>query len=216
MKCRAFVPLVLVACAALAGACKDSTASGAIVRTSTDTMVALAVTGTPLTSPSALSLVGYRADTADDLFADPSLLRVDSIFDFDLVFDIDAAGKTVLMTPQSVANRLAVRVIPTSLGPRGVGPHRVGLQVATAGTNFETIEESPNGGFVYDSLVRVDPGSAVFVQSYVTFCSGLVRPFLFAKLVVDSANAATRKVYFRVTLNRNCGYRSFRPGIPTV
>ena len=215
MKFRALVSIALAAAAATAGACRDATSIGAAVRTATDTLVASALSGTPASSLSALSLVGFTTDSLADIYADANVMRVDSMFEFDLAFDIDANGQAVLLTPRQVGNLLAIRFIPTSGGPVAVGPQRVGLRVLDAGTLFEQVVEAPSGGFVNDSLVRVSPGQVVAIRSFNTICQSSLNQFIFAKLVVDSAVAAQRKVYFRVTLNRNCGYRSFRPGLPT-
>ena len=215
MKGRAFVPAA-IAVAALAGAaCKDPTAVRAIYRTTTDTMVAFAISGSSPSVPAALSLAGFRIDSLGDYHADPLVQRVDSIFDFDLAFDIDDAGTPVLLTPRKVGSTGAIRFVRTSGSAVPVGPQRVGLQVLGTGTSFESVLDAPTSGFVYDSLARVARGQPVVIQSYSSIiCGGGFQPYVYAKIAVDSAIKETRKVYFRVTMNRNCGFRSFRPGIP--
>jgi hypothetical protein len=41
-----------------------------------------------------------------------------------------------------------------------------------------------------------------------------VSPNVFTKLVVDTVDVAARRIVFHTVHNPNCGYRSFRPGVP--
>ena len=207
--------LLAIAAAAIAAACRNNTGPVARIRTSTDTLVAYALTGTSPALPAALDLTGIRSDTSDELFAAVQLERVDSIFEIDLVFDIDSAsGQAVLITPRRVANRLASRFVVTGGGATPVGPQQVGLQLFGPGTTFEQVQESPSGGFTYDSLARVENGRVVAIQSFVSDCVTSFQQYVYAKLVVDSAKWSEKKVYFRIALNGNCGFRSFREGLP--
>jgi hypothetical protein len=46
-------------------------------------------------------------------------------------------------------------------------------------------------------------------------CQFALNPNLYAKIVVDSVNLATRIIYLKMGLDPNCGFRSFATGIPT-
>lgn len=177
-----------VALAVLAVACGDPTRATA---TSANMLLSLnvyALTGSPPSTPNAVALFG-------------GLRRADATFDFDLAFDLDASGKVVLYPVRALAGTLA-----------GSLSSRIGLQVVSG--TFEALREAPTG--IYDTLTvrTISPGTVVAIE--VVDQRGQCRfsfggQFQYAKLVVDSVNVPTRRVYFRTVTDPNCGYRSLVP-----
>jgi hypothetical protein len=65
----------------------------------------------------------------------------------------------------------------------------------------------------------VAPGEpfVIYTQrsSGATTCLYDPAPHIYAKVVIDSVQLATRAIYLRQVMDPNCGYRSFLPGLPT-
>jgi hypothetical protein len=93
----------------------------------------------------------------------------------------------------------------------GIG--RTGLQLL-AGSAFEGLEEAPRDGYDTEETLTVQPGELVVVRAENAICAGQLRSEIFSKLVVDSVNVANRTIHFRMAVDPNCGFRSFREGIP--
>lgn len=128
---------------------------------------------------------------------------VDVSANFDFAFDLDAAGN-ILVHP--------ARRIVTS--PAGV--NRVALQ-KVPGT-FESVERAPTSGFVKDSSIVVAIGEVVVVEAERLrpgdFCSFAISPNLYSKFVVDAVDPLAGTIMLRLTVDPNCGFRSFTEGIP--
>lgn len=173
-------------------ACGDPLALKATDPTSVDTLSVYALTGTPPSYPSALSIVVRQ------------VVRVDGFGSFDVAFDINDANNAVIYP---------VRLVVSS--PGGFRP--VGLQ-KVAGT-FDDVTEAPRTGYQIDSALVVSPGEVVVLQSPHNgkgdFCYYQVSPNLYAKITVDSINLGARTIKFRMGFDPNCGFRSFASGIPT-
>ncbi len=173
-------------------ACGDVTNLKASAPTSVDTLSVFALSGTPPSYPSGISILARQA------------VRVDGFASFDVALDIDDAGNAVIYP---------VKLVVASPG----GSRPVGLQ-KVAGT-FETIAEAPKTGFEADSALVMLPGEVVVIQSAHNssgdLCQFALNPNLYAKFAVDSVHLAPRTLYLRLGLDPNCGFRSFATGIPT-
>lgn len=156
---------------------------------------------------SVYGLTGAPPATANamNLFIGPS--RADATFNFDVALDLDATGKILVYPVRAVAGPLA-----------GLVPTRVGLQ--TISGSFESVREAPERGYDTLNVKSITPGTVV-VAELVDLVQGLCIYSLngsstYAKFVVDSVNATTRRFYVRSVGDANCGYRSLVPdSIPT-
>lgn len=172
-------------------ACGDPISLKATLPTSVDTLSVFALSGTPPSYPSGISILARQP------------VRVDGFGAFDVAFDIDAAGIAV--------------VYPVKLVVGAGGARPVGLQKFAAA--FETVLEAPSTGYDYDSPVVLAPGETVVIESAHNLrsdlCQFALSPFLYAKIGVDSVSLATRTIYLKLGVDPNCGFRSFASGVPT-
>lgn len=184
------LPLFAVALV-LAAACDESLLPQASIENRTDTLVSLyALSGTPVTQPSAY-VIAFR-----------SVIRTDQAVDgFDFAFDIDTAGRAVLL--------------PT--GALRLG-RQSGIQLTTKA--FDSILVAPTGGYQLDSAVAVDSNSVVIIHSRPLGCSfggGFSAPF-YAKLhvlAIDTSSVPNgRRLDFEILTDVNCGYRGLEEGLP--
>ncbi len=183
----------VAAAVSLAG-CKDNTAIYATLPVTTDTLVAYALSGTPASLPSGLA-VSLR-----------STVRVDASASFDIAFDFDPQGRTVVSPARVVVSPL-----------RGNVPS-VGIQ--TSPLSFDAITVAPNGYYRPDTAIVVSPGQAFVVlaarSTASQACLLTPAPHIYAKVVIDSVKpTSTRAIYLRQTVDPNCGYKSFLPGLPS-
>jgi len=182
--------LATLTLAASTAACGDDELFRAAFSNSAETTFQVyALTGTPPHLPTAFSVA--RFDT----------LRVDSIAfgqPFDIAFDIAPDGRVVLYPLRT-------------LGQATVGK-RIGIRVDSAA--FASIERAPVRGYVRDSIVTVPVGRTVIIETQTTDCSPYsISQNIYAKIAIDSAIAAERRIKFRAIGNPNCGFRSLRPSI---
>jgi hypothetical protein len=183
---RRRLAFLLVSFVLSAGACQDLASPSAYTLTVADTLRASALNGTPLGSRSALSVFT------------PAVIAPDGNLDFDLAFDIDANGNTILIPVSKVA--VCPRVC------------QVGLQVVSDST-FEQLTRARTRGYTYDSVTTVPTGKPVLIVAKAIACStDLYSNDLYAKLVVDSVHAADRAIFFRIVTDPNCGFRGLVPG----
>ena len=187
--------LAAIACSVVGlASCGDPLGVKATVAIKFDTLSVYAMSGTPLTYPSA-----YNAGTG-------VVLRVEPDIAFDIAFDLDANGKVRLIPARQVSATRTVGGLP-SASPR------VGM-VAIKGS-FESLTKAPgSGSYAHDSSLVVVPGEAVALEVSSDACQFSLSQQLYAKLVIDSVKAQTRRIYFRATRDPNCGFRSLTPGIP--
>jgi hypothetical protein len=85
---------------------------------------------------------------------------------------------------------------------------------------FESVREVPSTGYDTLSIKTVSPGTVLAVelrdQNACFSYSYITSQFLYAKLVVDSVNTTSRKLYVRTVVDPNCGYLSVVPdSVPT-
>jgi len=191
MKARLAV-LATMCVAVVLSACGDPTNLKANLLNSVDTLFVYALTGTPPSYPSGVSIVASQA------------VRVDGFAGFDVALDIDAAGRPV--------------VYPVKLVVASPGTARpVGLQKVAA--PFAAVLEAPSAGYNTDASVVLAPGETVVIRSPHNgsgdICQFAVSPYLYAKITVDSVNLDSRILYLRMGIDPNCGFRSFADGVPT-
>jgi hypothetical protein len=182
---------LLVIAVGIAGvtACESPTGPTATQPTSTSTVVVYALSGTPLGTPSAYSIPANQA------------VRIDGNLLFDVAFDIDAQGRLVVYQMELVT-------LPTS------GIHRVGL--LRVDEPFDDIERAPGGEYDFESPLVAQQGDVIVIESHeVRVCGYPFSPRLYAKFEVLDIDSAARSARLRVTQNPNCGFRSFREGVPT-
>ena len=181
--------LVFGAVAAIGfAACDDPFAPRATTQVRTDSFIVYAVSQTPVNLPAAFNIVFFTP------------LRLEPTYGFDLVFDIDDAGKVVL--------------IPVSLvGGAVTQGRRVGLQRITGA--YDAVTVAPTGGYKYDSTVVLDVGEAALVELQTEVCQFQSSQLVYAKMQIKAVDPVSRTIVFRITYDPNCGFRSFLPGVPT-
>ena len=190
---KARLALLATMCVAtVLNACGNVASIKATIPTYVDTLSLWALSGTPPSYPSAISIAARQ------------IVRVDGFASFDVALDIDGTGKAVVYP---------VKLVVASPG----GSRPVGIQKIPRA--FEDVLEAPQSGYGTDSSVTISPGQVVVVQSPHNnsgdICQFAISPNLYAKIAVDSVNLATRIIYLRMGFDPNCGFRSFATGIPT-
>lgn len=172
---------------ATAGCTDPNRLPGATISNLVDTVTISALRGTGVTTPS-----GYSV-------SDARTVRTDQTSSFDFAYDVDGAGRHLLLP------RAVLGIDPTaSLQP--------GLQPAT--DSFDLITRAPSDGYITTDSVAVASGERYYVRSRVACSAGLPQ---YGKLEVLSFDDAPgiRTITFQVLTNNNCGYRGLRPGLPT-
>lgn len=153
-----------------------------------DTLSLYALHGTPVAAPS-----GYRLDFRQ-------AVRTDQSPTFDFAFDIDTAGRALLL--------------PT--GPLGLG-RLSGGQISTE--PFDSIRAAPDRGYQLDSALGVDVGTVAIMHSRPTTCSFGIPAHYFAKLQVLAIDTTSdpngRRLDLQILVDTNCGYRGLEPGLPS-
>jgi hypothetical protein len=171
------------------GACKELTSIDASYQNRTISDTAYALNGAPPASPNTLKLF------------DGLLARADQNFAFDIAFDIDANGNAVIIPARAVATNFS-------------GPYSVALLKVPG--SFESLLSAPKEDFHPDTAMVAAIDQPIVIESRdnaVCFTS-LKGSSYFSKLVITAVDVPKRKIAFTVTVNRNCGFRSFEPGIP--
>lgn len=144
-----------------------------------------AIQGTPVHFPSAWSI---QAATR---------IRLDQSPNFDFAFDIDAAGRPVLL-PQGIFGLLQQS-------------GNAGLQ-RTQQPWDEILTARINGYQVADTI-SIDLNERFYVRSgAVSLCFNNL-PF-YAKIQILEIDLEDRSVLFQILSNLNCGYKSLEEGLP--
>jgi hypothetical protein len=177
--------LALASAATLAAACGDPLGlPPPAIENRTDTVSLYALSGTPVWSPS-VYIIGFRQVARSDL----------SATGFDFAFDIDTAGRPVLL--------------PT--GALGLG-RQSGMQATQLA--FDSVTVAPAGSYQSDSAIAVDSNDVVIIHSRPLVCSFGITSIYYAKLHVLAIDTLARKIDFEILNNVNCGYRGLEPGLP--
>ncbi len=184
--------LATMCVAVVLNACGDPTSLKATGLTTIDTLSVFALSGTPPSYPSGVSIIAGQA------------VRVDGFASFDVALDLDAAGSAIVYPVKLVVNSLG--------GSRPVGLLKIAVP-------FESVLEAPKTGFENDASLVLAPGETVVIQSAHNgtndICQFALSPYIYAKIAVDSVKLATRTLYLRMGVDPNCGFRSFASGVPT-
>ena len=188
-----FLRVAIVAIAIVSVACGDLTRPKATYANALSSYSMYGLTTAPATGANALSFLG-------------GAVHANSSFLFDIAFDIDATGRTIIYPVRTLAGA-AVGV-----------PKRVGLQTVTG--TFDALRAVPQTGYDTVSVKTVSPGTVVAVELRdATSCfsySLISSQFLYAKLVVDSVDQTAKRIYLRTVVDPNCGYFSVVPdSVPT-
>jgi hypothetical protein len=183
------IALMAVATSAIGvAACDDPFAPRATTSVRTDSFIVYSVSQTPVNVPSAFNIVFFTP------------LRLEPTYGFDLVFDINAEGKVVL--------------IPVSLvGGAITAGRRVGLQRITGA--YDEVTRAPTTGYKHDSTLVLDVNEAALVELQTDICQFQSSQLIYAKLQIKAIDVVNRTIVFRITYDPNCGFRSFLPGVPT-
>src|SRR5215213_7088201 len=185
-KIAALVTATLVVTAV---ACGDLTGVPASLQTISDSGLIYAINGAPLNAPTSIH------------FYSGQRIAADANFFFDVAFDIDAAGNVVIMPQRAVASGLAAT-------------HSVAL--LKSDSSFASVQIAPKDGYRADTSLVTTPGVTVIAQTNdANVCSfSLTGSTIYAKLVVTSIDRVARTLTVKYTVDPNCGFRSFKPGVP--
>jgi len=189
MHTRKQLPLAGLAlvCAAALAACGDSNLlPPATVRVTDDTLTLWALSGTPVSSPSAY-------DILDQLVA-----RTDRTTLFDFAFDI---------RPDSASGDSVPVFVPR--GAIGLS-EEAGLMRVRA--DFDTLLLAPAEGYETSRAVRVDSGYVIVAHSRYTTCNWGIQSGLYAKIEPITIDRASRSIRMRIAIDPNCGYRGLEAG----
>jgi hypothetical protein len=151
-----------------------------------DTVSLFALSGTPVTTPSGYN-IQFRAVVRTDQAAQG----------FDFAFDIDTAGRPVLLPTHAMGLPLGS-----------------GIQLTTV--SFDSITIAPVQNYNSDSAVVVDSNSVALLHSRPLVCSFGLTAILYAKLHVLAIDTVARRIDFEILSNSNCGYRTLEPPPPAA
>jgi hypothetical protein len=167
-------------------ACGDPTKPKAVYVNAPGSYAIYAFTGAPATGSTAISFLG-------------GAVRTDASFTFDVALDLDQTGKTIVYPVRKLGSALVG------------GLKRVGLQ-PVPGT-FEALRVAPTTGYDTVNAQVIAPGTvlAVELQDINNCAYSLGGQLLYAKLVVDSVQSASRRIFVRTVVDPNCGYLQLMP-----
>ena len=182
--------LVLLGATAAIGtaACDDPFAARANTPVRTDSFVVYAVSQTPVNVPAAFNIVFFTP------------LRLEPTYGYDVVFDIDEAGKVVLIPVRLVGGAVTLA-------------RHVGLQKITV--PYEEVTQAPTSGYNPDSTLKLAVNEAALIELQTNVCEFQTSQLVYAKMQIKAVDPITRTIVVRITYDPNCGFRSFLPGIPT-
>ena len=191
--------VAIVALVAVLAACGDPTKPTAFQANALSTYVITPFTNAPVTAATAISFLGGPMHTS-------------SAFTFDVAFDFDANGRTLVYPVRVVGGALA-NLERAFLGQAQLP--RVGLQIVPG--SFDALTEAPTTGYDTLSIQTLVPGAVMAVNVLDASCAfSLGGTTIAAKMTVDSVNTAARKIYLRTVVDPNCGYVGVVPdSIPT-
>ncbi len=187
---KSAIALFAAAMLAVTGAaCGNFTGVPASLYTLQDSGVVYALNGAPPSAPTSLHLFSG------------TLLPADASGLFDVAFDIDSAGRIVVLPERAVISGLA----PS---------HTVSVQ-AVSGT-YDALDRAPRSGYRADTALVITTNQVVVVQSQdANACSvSISGTTLYGKFVITSVDPLTRQMTIRFTTDPNCGFYSFATGLP--
>ncbi|MEP6764131.1 MAG: hypothetical protein ABJB66_07465 [Gemmatimonadaceae bacterium] len=158
-------------------------------------------------SASVYALTGSSPElpAAYDMFTESyvrPILQIDGTVNFTIAFDINSAGKVVLLPVR--------QIVPLPPFPVG-GTVSIGLEKSQ--TSYDLITYAASGGYTQDSTQIASVGDTYLMRLGATGCA-YGEPY-YGKLIVDSIIVAERRMVVRTLTNRNCGgYRSLAAGLP--
>jgi hypothetical protein len=174
-------------------ACGDPIRPVANFQNYADTLALYALNSAPRGAPTAIRILAGTGGDAG--------VTTDAGFRFDVAIDINAQGRPVLYPVRTIAAPF-------------VATHRVGVR--RTNDAFDLILSAPTTGYTYDSVAVLSIGEVVLIESGdPEACPLTFGGVIYGKMVVDSVNLSTGRVYSRITADPNCGFRSFLPGVPT-
>jgi hypothetical protein len=181
--------LVLMGLGLTIAACKGLTAIDPSFPNVTASDTVFALNSGPPNAPNSINFFQGLTDRADQGFG------------FDIAFDIDQNGNAVIIPSRALATSFS-------------NPYSVGLQRAT--TVFDLVLSAPKDGYRVDTAMTVAVDQAIIIESHdFNACfTALKGQSYFSKLVVTGVDPVTRRIAFTTTVNRNCGFHSFAPGLP--
>jgi hypothetical protein len=152
-----------------------------------DTLTLYALSGTPVQSPSAYSVVDGP-------------VRTDRTTAFEFVYDLAVVNNdtTHYFLPQAVLDLQVNNQIQPGLQRRAQG--------------FDQIIEAPSNGYITTDSIVVDSGQVFIVRSRLVCGIGVS---LYSKIEILKFVDSTRTVEFKVLANTNCGYKRLQPGFPS-
>jgi hypothetical protein len=172
-------------------ACKDFQAIDPSFQNVTASDTVYALNGGPPNAPNTLK------------FFDGLVEHADQGFGFDIAFDLDPSGNIVLIPARALATTFTT-------------PYSVAIQQVNG--PFEAVIRAPESGYRPDTATVVSVGQTVVFESRDNggVCAfSLKGQAYYSKLVVTEVDLANRRMVFTLTVNRNCGFRSFEPGFPS-
>jgi len=178
--------LLMLACS-LAAACGNPSGLAAYTSNKPDTVTIYALSGTPVALPSGYSIPAQAA------------VRTDAAPSFDFAFDIDTAGRALLL--------------PTGALKLG---QQSGLQISTQ--QFDSIKFAPTGGYHLHSAQVLTDSTVLIAHSTLVTCSFGVQTYYYAKLhvlAIDTTSGPNgRRLQFVILADLNCGFRGLQEGLP--
>jgi hypothetical protein len=182
--------LTLIGIAGAVAGCKGLTAIDASFQNMTASDTVYALNGGPPNAPNSLK------------FFDGIVSRADQGFGFDIAFDLDKDNNIVIIPSKALS---------TSFN----NPYSVGLQRVSG--LFESVLDAPKDGYRPDTSTTIGLNQTLVAESrdVLGVCLYAIKgQAYYSKIVINEVDPTTKRIIFTVTVNRNCGFRSFAPGIP--
>src|SRR3954462_6581292 len=181
-----YLTLAFVVCAILASCGNPFGLPAAFLTNISDTVTLHALSGTPVNLPSGFLIYGG------------STIRTDLSSQLDFAFDIDTAGRAVLL--------------PTAALKLPAGS---GFQISSL--VFDSIKLAPITGYNDSTAFVVTENTVLLAQSSrsnaLSCTFNIINP-LYAKLHVLEISDSARTITFEILGDYNCGYRGLEPGLP--
>jgi hypothetical protein len=142
------------------------------------------------------ALVGTPISTPSAYSVVDSAVRVDQTPNFEFAYNVQGPDSQKVFLPRAVLGLVSASTANPGLQPRS--------------ESFDGITEAQSNGYVTDSAVPVSLGQRFMLRSRVV-CTSLGVP-LYGKLEVLALD--NKSITFKVLVDRNCGYKGLKPGLP--